>query len=411
MAGTLSDNTSRRLRRCIPIIAISLVLVASTFLTIGNMNGIFAASTTSALIPFAGFASTNTASSAPPAAGTIIAQQGTISSNAPSGSGAANVTLLAPASGIVYTGTISYTASKPVSLYILHSYGISSTQTINSLYGQLLPTITIDGQQYIATILPSSSSSSGGQAGGDSNVFSGNGLLLVSSSGAGNGQQFVASYKIKAAVDAATTVNDFGDAIAPTTTSTSTSSVATVTQVATTSSGSGNSTTNTGQSTTTSSSTNSTSSSTIQQSNSGTSTGSTSGSNSGGSGGDGTGPSPAGPDSITVYAKRIPSSYWAPCFATSCSAGTGPGAKMFFSLQDSSGNVVQTGFADENGYSFTGLNPQAQYYLVYPADCDYCHNDPHNVVFSHWQDGSTDRPRAVDLGQSVTAYFEYVPLQ
>src|SRR5579875_1776043 len=404
MAGTLSDNTSRRLRRCIPIIAISLVLVASTFLTIGNMNGIFAASTTSALIPFAGFASTNTASSAPPAAGTIIAQQGTISSNAPSGSGAANVTLLAPASGIVYTGTISYTASKPVSLYILHSYGIASTQTvINSQYGQLLPTITIDGQQYTATILPSSSS--GSQAGGSSNVFSGNGLLLVSSSGAGSGQ-FVASYKIKAAVDAATTVNDFGDAIAPTTTGTS--SVATVTQVATTSSGSSNSTANTGQSTTTSSSTNSTSS--TQQSNSGTSTGSTSGSNSGGSGGDGTGPSPAGSDSITVYAKRIPSSYWAPCFATSCSAGTGPGAKMFFSLEDSSGNVVQTGFADENGYSFTGLNPQAQYYLVYPSDCDYCHNDPHNVVFSHWQDGSTDRPRAVDLGQSVTAYFEYVPL-
>src|SRR5579885_1173060 len=145
--------------------------------------------------------------------------------------------------------------------------------------------------------------------------------------------------------------------------------------------------------------------------NNGSGSGSGTSTSSGGSGGDGTGPSPAGSDSITVYAKRIPSSYWAPCFATSCSAGTGPGAKMFFSLEDSSGNVVQTGFADENGYSFTGLNPQAQYYLVYPSDCDYCHNDPHNVVFSHWQDGSTDRPRAVDLGQSVTAYFEYVPLQ
>ncbi|HJT09836.1 MAG TPA: fibronectin type III domain-containing protein, partial [Candidatus Nitrosotalea sp.] len=37
---------------------------------------------------------------------------------------------------------------------------------------------------------------------------------------------------------------------------------------------------------------------------------------------------------ITVYAHRIPASYWDPCFATTCSAGTGPGAKMEFALLD-----------------------------------------------------------------------------
>jgi hypothetical protein len=83
---------------------------------------------------------------------------------------------------------------------------------------------------------------------------------------------------------------------------------------------------------------------------------------------------------------------------------------MYFSLEDASGNVVASGFADENGYSFTGLNPTATYYLIYPADCNYCHGDAHNVIFSHWQDGSTNRPRAATLGQSYSAYFQYVPL-
>ncbi|TLX69493.1 MAG: fibronectin type III domain-containing protein, partial [Thaumarchaeota archaeon] len=59
---------------------------------------------------------------------------------------------------------------------------------------------------------------------------------------------------------------------------------------------------------------------------------------------------------ITVYAHRIPAAYWDPCFATECNAGTGPGATMYFELWDSSGNFVQSGYADENGYTFPGLN-------------------------------------------------------
>jgi hypothetical protein len=83
---------------------------------------------------------------------------------------------------------------------------------------------------------------------------------------------------------------------------------------------------------------------------------------------------------------------------------------MYVALEDSSGNVVASGFTDENGLTFNGLSSSAPYYLIYPDDCDYCHNTPHNVVFSHWQDGSTVRPREAGIGYAYTAWYEYVPL-
>src|SRR5487761_189063 len=112
---------------------------------------------------------------------------------------------------------------------------------------------------------------------------------------------------------------------------------------------------------------------------------------------------------ITVYAHRIPSSYWAPCFALVCSAGTGPGVTMYFALFDSAGNVVQTGFANENGYNFTGLNPSASYY-VYASNCDSCHGASHDVNFSHWGNGATAQELEVSAGQSVDAWYVYIPL-
>jgi hypothetical protein len=87
-----------------------------------------------------------------------------------------------------------------------------------------------------------------------------------------------------------------------------------------------------------------------------------------------------------------------------CGAGTGPPTTMFFELLDSSGNVVQTGYADERGHTFTGLTPGVTYY-VYPEDCDMCHGAPHDVVFQHWGDGSTVRPRAETVGSRVNAWF------
>jgi hypothetical protein len=114
-------------------------------------------------------------------------------------------------------------------------------------------------------------------------------------------------------------------------------------------------------------------------------------------------PSPPGtPGSITVYAYRMASPWWGPTFS-------GAGANMFFTLYDSSFAVVATAFVDENGHVFVGLN-NGQTYYVYPADCDGCHNTNHDVKFRHWENGSTERPRAVVAGSAgVGAYFEFVP--
>jgi hypothetical protein len=115
---------------------------------------------------------------------------------------------------------------------------------------------------------------------------------------------------------------------------------------------------------------------------------------------------PAPSNGITVYADRAPASYWASCFATTCALGTGPGAAMWVVLYNSTGAVVQTGFANENGYTFTGLNPGATYY-VYPADCDSCHGSTHDVLFAYWGgNNSTIRPLAVIAnGTSVDAWY------
>lgn len=113
---------------------------------------------------------------------------------------------------------------------------------------------------------------------------------------------------------------------------------------------------------------------------------------------------PAPTNGITVYASRIPATYWAPCFATACSAGTGPGASMYFVLQDSQGNVLQSGFSDEWGMTFTGLTPGVAYYVL-PEDCNLCHGSAHNVVFQYWDGGSTVRPLPVQVGMVLKAWY------
>ncbi|MDG7013149.1 MAG: hypothetical protein JRN11_05720 [Nitrososphaerota archaeon] len=115
-------------------------------------------------------------------------------------------------------------------------------------------------------------------------------------------------------------------------------------------------------------------------------------------------------DGVTVYANRIPAPYWASCFATVCSAGTGPGASMYFILKDSAGNVVQAGFADEWGLTFNGLAPGKTYYL-YATSCDLCHGSTHDVVFNYWTGGTlgvsqeTSNPLSVVAGTVAEAWF------
>jgi hypothetical protein len=108
---------------------------------------------------------------------------------------------------------------------------------------------------------------------------------------------------------------------------------------------------------------------------------------------------------ITIYDHRVPQSDWAPCFALACDLGTGPGASMFVTLYNSAGTIVGSGFSNENGYTFTGLNASATYF-IYPADCALCHGSTHDVDFSHWSDGSTTRPLVVSgNGTSVNAWY------
>jgi hypothetical protein len=121
-----------------------------------------------------------------------------------------------------------------------------------------------------------------------------------------------------------------------------------------------------------------------------------------------------GSSSIFYTAHRIPDPIWAPCFATSCSAGTGPGAGMYFDLYDSSGNIIAQGWSDETGVTITGLTAGATYY-IHPLDCDNCHQDPnlHNVVFYYWYDGSMTNPRGFVAGSGspqTEAFYRYINL-
>ena len=77
---------------------------------------------------------------------------------------------------------------------------------------------------------------------------------------------------------------------------------------------------------------------------------------------------------------------------------------MYFELHDSSGNLVQDGYADEYGCTFSGLNASATYY-VYATDCQSCHDSLHDVVFQHWGDNSTVSPIAAMVGSSLDAWY------
>jgi len=112
-----------------------------------------------------------------------------------------------------------------------------------------------------------------------------------------------------------------------------------------------------------------------------------------------------GPTTITFYAHRMPAGYWAACYATVCAAGTGPGASMYFALYNAKGTVVATGFANENGYTFTGLVAGATYYLQ-ADNCDLCHGSTHDVLFNHWGNGNATDPIAIVAGSSIDAWYD-----
>ena len=83
---------------------------------------------------------------------------------------------------------------------------------------------------------------------------------------------------------------------------------------------------------------------------------------------------------------------------------------MYIALFNSSGGIVQTGFANEDGLNFTGLNPNASYY-VQADSCDFCHGSTHNVTFTYWDNSNiTTNPIQVAIGASPNAWYTYVPM-
>jgi hypothetical protein len=115
-----------------------------------------------------------------------------------------------------------------------------------------------------------------------------------------------------------------------------------------------------------------------------------------------------GQGSIFYTAHRVPGN-WDPCFATSCDAGSGPGATMFFTVYDSSLKLVASGQANEDGVFIKGLVVGGTYY-VSPEDCESCHTSTHDVLFDHWWDCSTtvqQRPFEITSASTISAAAYY----
>src|SRR5581483_2171602 len=100
--------------------------------------------------------------------------------------------------------------------------------------------------------------------------------------------------------------------------------------------------------------------------------------------------------SMTIHAKRIPSDGWSGRFADDR-------VGMFVAVYDMKGKLIKSGFADENGFTVSGL--ENSLYFVYPADCTSCNHSKNDIIFKQWEDGSKDRPRLVPAGSDVTASY------
>lgn len=104
---------------------------------------------------------------------------------------------------------------------------------------------------------------------------------------------------------------------------------------------------------------------------------------------------------FVLKAFRIPSEHWGPTFESA-------DAQMFFVIYDSNGTPVTADFAAESGT--TVKLEQGKDFYVYPADCEECHGDDHDVLFKHWKDPSnTERPRHIVAGETgeLHAFFEF----
>ncbi|HXG06127.1 MAG TPA: sialidase family protein, partial [Nitrososphaera sp.] len=103
--------------------------------------------------------------------------------------------------------------------------------------------------------------------------------------------------------------------------------------------------------------------------------------------------------SITISANRIPSEGWSARFIDD-------NIGMFTAVYGIDGTMIDTGYADEQGFTVEGLEDGL--YFVFPADCTDCNGSKNDIMFRQWEDGSKDRPRLVPAGSNVTASYRLV---
>ncbi len=102
---------------------------------------------------------------------------------------------------------------------------------------------------------------------------------------------------------------------------------------------------------------------------------------------------------ITIRAERIESEGWSEKF-------TDDKVGMFTAVYDINGDLVETGYADERGFTVEGLGNTL--YFVFPAACADCNDSKGDIMFRQWEDGSNDRPRLVPADSDVTASYQLV---
>lgn len=139
-----------------------------------------------------------------------IVQQGTISSGPPMGpKDTARIAMILPPrpDGSIYTGTLTYTASKKVNIFLFHTFGISNSSLINSTYGEPENFPVGPGMQIAASVIPPNYGNSFIPSA--SIPFSGNALGVITF----NSQPFIVTYSLKAEIDKPTMINNITNAL------------------------------------------------------------------------------------------------------------------------------------------------------------------------------------------------------
>ncbi|MBV9175857.1 MAG: hypothetical protein JO297_02325 [Nitrososphaeraceae archaeon] len=188
-------------------VAISAILVASSLIAGIQFTKPALAQTASAPTPPPPASSTKktAAAAGEPALGKQVNWQGTVSSlpSELTGRARGQIAVILPPrkDGGLYTGVITYTASKPVAVEVWHQLnGVSSTTLIPRAFGAISLTPSATGKSYALSLV--------GPAGPSGSVpFTGNGVALHSA-----GTPFIATYSLTATTSMATVKNNLTSA-------------------------------------------------------------------------------------------------------------------------------------------------------------------------------------------------------